>query len=185
MYIDNSSRQTQNNELMLRCIMNSITDECSNRLINRPSEYTITIGNQDFTSAILLHKALMQRAIVDTRATASNFRTNLSSLDTYMPLVNSNIEKFNQYVSTCIQGLEARGEVSQDLLDNLFKGYKVASDRIFVNYVEQKETEYFDGEDLTPDKLMQLAENKYASLVTKGVWGGKTDEQKQIIALSS
>ena len=63
----------------------------------------------------------MQKAIVDTRSTALNFRTNFSSLDTYMPLVDSNIEKFNKYVSDCIRGLKARGKRSEDLLDNIFK----------------------------------------------------------------
>ena len=127
----------------------------------------------------------MQRAIVDTRSTSSNFRTCLSSLDTYMPVVNSNIEKFNSYVSNCIKGLEARGETSEDILDNLFKGYKVATDRTFVQYIEMKETEYFDGADIVPDKLMRLSENKYASLVERGMWGGQSEEQKQIIALTT
>ena len=184
-YMDNSSRQTQNNDQFYRCIMNSLTEECSNKVINMPSEYTIVIGYQSFKSAILLYKALMQKAIVHTRATASNFRTNLSSLDTYMPLVNSNIEKFSQYVSDCVTGLEARGERSEDLLDNLFKGYKVATDAKFVSYIEQKETEYFDGAHITSDSLMQLAENKYAARVVRGEWGGKSEEQNQIIALSS
>ena len=147
--------------------MNSITEECGNRIINRPSEYSVTMGNQSFVSAILLHKSRMQKAIVDTRSTSSNFRTNLSSLDNYMPLVNSNISKFNEYVSTCIQGLEARGETSEDLLDNLFKGYKVAADETFVRYIEQKETDYFDGTDITPDNLMLLTENKYAARVER------------------
>ena len=101
----------------------------------------------------------MQRAIIDTRSTASNFHTNLSSLDSYMPLVNSNVENFNSSVSTYIQDLEAREETSKDLLDNLFKGYKVAADQKFVEYIDQKETKYFDGADLTPDGLMRLAEN--------------------------
>ena len=127
----------------------------------------------------------MQRAIVDTRSTSSNFRTNLSSLDTYMPVVNSNIELFNSYVSSCIKGLEARGETSEDLLYNLFKGYKVAIDRTFVQYIQMKETEYFDGADIVPDRLMLLAENKYAYLVERGEWGGQSEEQKQIIALTT
>ena len=185
LYVNNNSRQTQNNEQIYRCIMNSITEECTNKIINRPSEYSIIRDRQAFVAAILLHKSLMQKAIVDTRSTSSNFRTNLSSLDSYMPLVNSNISKFNEYVSTCIIGLEARGETSEDLLDNLFKGYKVAADAAFVQYIEQKETDFFDGADLTPDNLMLLAENKYASRVERNTWGGKSEEQKQIIALTT
>ena len=59
LYIDDSSRQTQNNNLMYRYIMTSLIDECSNKLINQPSEYTITIGNQEFVSTILLYKNFM------------------------------------------------------------------------------------------------------------------------------
>ena len=58
LYVNNMSRQTQNNEMMYRCIMNSLTEDCRNRLINRPAEYNIQIGNQSFISAILLHKVL-------------------------------------------------------------------------------------------------------------------------------
>ena len=72
-YVDDASRKTQNNAQMYRAIMNSITEECSNKIINRPSEYTIRVGMQDHVSVILLHKALMQKAIVDTRSTSSNF----------------------------------------------------------------------------------------------------------------
>ena len=32
---------------------------------------------------------------------------------------------------------------------------------------------------------MRLAENKYASLVERGMWGGQSEEQKQIIALTT
>ena len=32
---------------------------------------------------------------------------------------------------------------------------------------------------------MRLAENKYASSVERGLWGGQSDEQKQIIALTT
>lgn len=99
-----------------------------------------------------------------------------------MPIVSLDIEKFNQYASACVQGLEARGDISQDLLDNLFKDYEVVSDKKFVEYIKQKVMEYFVGEDITPDSLMRLVKNKYASRVRRGVWGGKPDKQKQIIA---
>ena len=36
LYVNNNSRQTQNNDQRYRCIMNSITKECGNMIINRP-----------------------------------------------------------------------------------------------------------------------------------------------------
>ena len=62
-----------------------------------------------------------------------------------MLLVNSDIEKFNQYVSDNIGSLKFRDETSEDFLDNSFKSYKVACDCKFVEYIEQKDADYFDG----------------------------------------
>ena len=126
LYMDNASRQTQNNDQMYSCIMNSLSNSCANKIINCLSEHTIQIGVHNFKAAILLHKVLMLRAVVDTRSTVPNLRTNLSSLSTYMPLVTSDIEKFNQYVIVCVKGLETCWKTLHDLLDNLFICYKRA-----------------------------------------------------------
>ena len=107
-----------------------------------------------------------------------NFCTNLSSLDAYMFLFNSNIEKFNQYVSECVKGLKARGEKSEDLVNNPFKGYKGAEDKKFVEYVALQETWYFDGSDLSADKLIQLAENKYIFRIDREYLGRKVRRTK-------
>jgi hypothetical protein len=51
---------------------------------------------------------------VDTRATASFIRTALSSLDTKMMALDSDISKFNAYVKTQVIALEARGETTTE-----------------------------------------------------------------------
>mmetsp|Transcript_26511 Transcript_26511/g.47908 ORF Transcript_26511/g.47908 Transcript_26511/m.47908 type:complete len:172 (+) Transcript_26511:524-1039(+) len=61
----------------------------------------------------------MQKAIIDTRATSSLLRENLSSLDTYMATIKSNIEEFNEYVKQNYEGLLARGERCDDIMINL------------------------------------------------------------------
>ena len=86
----------------------------------------------------LFFKLLMQKAIIGMRATATHLRKNLTNLDTYMTTVNSNIEKFNQYVKVNVEGLRARGERTDDLMINLFKAYQVASDAVFVQYIKIK-----------------------------------------------
>jgi hypothetical protein len=47
---------------------------------------------------------------------------------------------------------------------NLFKGYMVASDSEFIQYIKTKKDAYDDGGDLTSDALMTLALNKYEML---------------------
>jgi hypothetical protein len=127
----------------------------------------------------------MQKAVIDTRATASLLRKNISSLDTHMSVVKSNIEDFNKYVKVNYEGLKARGERCDDLMINLFKGYECASDREFVRYMKTKKDAYNDGADLEPEQLMTLALNKYEDLVKDGQWNAKSAEQEQIVALTA
>ena len=53
--------------------------------------------------------------------------------------VNSNIEIFNVYVKNSVEGLKARGEKVDDLVMQLFHGYKAAADSKFVEYMDTKE----------------------------------------------
>jgi len=184
-YVADQTRQAQNNEQMLHCIDNSLTKEGKLKILAEQDKYTITVGGVEYESATLLLKLLMQKGIVDTRATASFFRENLSSLDTHMATVNSDIEKFNEYVKVNAEGLKARGERCDDLMINLFKGYLSVSDREFVRYMQQKKDNYDDGEDMSPESLQTLALNKYDTLTKQDKWNAKSAEQKQIVALTA
>ena len=84
-----------------------------------------------------------------------------------MSNLQDNITEFNEFVKTQRAALIARGETTQDLLVNLFKGYKSAADTKFVTYIEGKEDEYNEGKDISADSLMELAESKYRTLVKK------------------
>ena len=75
-------------------------------------------------STALLYKLLMQKAIIDTRATTYNIRTSLNNLSTCMGTVNSNTELFNHHVKNTVEGLRSRGEAVSDLCIKLFQGYK-------------------------------------------------------------
>jgi hypothetical protein len=92
----------------------------------------------------------------------------------------------NDYVTSLHDALLARGEVSNDLLVNLFKGYKASSDRRFVAYIEKKEEDYEDGTNvITPQQLMTLAKNRYEVLMEKGIWNAPSAEEEKILALES
>lgn len=116
---------------------------------------------------------------------AAHLRKNLTNLDTYMATVNSNIKLFNGYVKENVEGLKARGESTDDLMTNLFKGYLVASDVEFVWYIKAKKDAYEDGEDVSKDKLMTPALNKYKILTSTDQWNAVSAKQEQIIALTS
>jgi hypothetical protein len=175
------NRRRQNDYQLFVCISTSLTDSGIIKLLAERNRYTI--GTHE--SGSLFFKLLMQKAIVDTRATASHFRTNLKNLDAYMSTVNSDIRQFNQYVKVNLEGLRARGEENNDIMVNLFDGYLMAGDRHFVDYIQVKKDQYEEGADIDADKLLQLALNKYENLVTEGRWKALTPEQEQLMALSA
>ena len=110
---------------MYLCIMSSLTDEGRAKLLTRSNDYT----SQDIQSGPLLFKVLMSITTVDTRAIVTFIRTNMSNLDSYMATVKGDVIKFNQYVRKLKNDLAARGETSNDLLINIFKGYLACTDR--------------------------------------------------------
>jgi hypothetical protein len=69
----------------------------------------------------------------------------------------------------------------------LFRAFKAVKDTEFLCYIKQKESDYEDGdlEDLTPERLMSLAKNKYKLLTDKGVWNAPSEEEEKIIPLQS
>ena len=51
------------------------------------------------------------------------------------------------YVKNLVDQLQARGQYTNDLLVNLFKGYLSATDRSFPTYIEKKLEAYDEGQD--------------------------------------
>ena len=54
-----------------------------------------------------------------------------------------------------------------------------------MRYIQNKKDAYDEGQDIDEDSLMQLAENKYKTLVNEEKWNALTMEQKQIISLTA
>ena len=134
-YTNKDTRSTQNNHMMVECIMSSITEKYFYKIFNEDESYTV----EKTKIASLLYKLLMSKAIVDIRATNYQIKHNLANLENYMGNTNSNIELFHLHVKNSMEGLKARGEKANDLIMELFKGYKAASDSTFVEYIERKE----------------------------------------------
>ena len=61
--------------------------------------------------------------------------------------------------------LHARGEQTQDLLVNLFKGYKACKDAELVEHIKKKEDLYEEGGQVDYQELMDWAINKFKSRI--------------------
>ena len=178
-----NNRASQNNKMLVKVILDSVSKQVRQKITNQ--ENIISAGTPPTRCAALIFKLIMNKTIIDTRATSAAFRRELMNLDVYMVSSNSNIEKFNDHVVQASGGLLARGERVDDLITNLFKGYKVADDIEFVSSIKLWESAYYQGDDLTADTLMSKALNDYNAKVISQSWGAQSEEQTNIIALKA
>ena len=131
-WVQVNGRESQNNQMLVKLITESISPKVRQKIGNNEAAFTV----DGIRIGTLMFKLIMNKTIIDTRATAAAFRRDLSNLDIFMATCNSNIELFNEHVSTAVEGLRARDERVDDLMTHLFKGYKIASDIKFVAYIE-------------------------------------------------
>ena len=89
---------------------------------------------------------MIRKLHVDTNATiSSHILTQLGRIDKIVVDLNFNIVKVNEKVKALVEELAARTESTNHLLNDLFEGYKVASDKNFVAYIRKRRNEYNDS----------------------------------------
>lgn len=183
------SRAAQDNYMLYSCLMESLDVDAKNKILVHKKEYLVTdpddADGDSKPSGVLLLKLIIRESHVDSNASTTSIRTKLSKLDEYMAKSGSDITKFNQYVLLLLSALSARGERTEDLLVNLFKGYAAASDKRFVAYIGRRKERYDEGEDLTHEALMNLANEKFKSMKDEGTWNSPSEEEERILALEA
>jgi hypothetical protein len=135
----------------------------------------------NFSSGNLpLLKIIIRESHLDTNATTVSIRNTLSSLDTYIITLGWDITCFNGYVQLLIDSLAARGETTQDLYTNLFKGYQAIKDKVLVSYIGRKLEKYKEGEAITLKKVdngMLLHTKKKRSWLFNWKWDYKRSQR--------
>ena len=180
-YINTPTRAAQDTDMLYHCLMSSLSKVGRTKVMIWEKQYKIN----DRASGNLLLKVIIRESHLDGNATTTVIRTKLSSLDTFINTIGCDITKFNAHVQLLLEGLSARGETTNNLLINLFKGYKAATDNTFVKYIERKQEEYDDGNSMTSNQLMELADKKYKNLKLNGLWNAPSEQEEKILALSA
>jgi hypothetical protein len=104
-----------------------------------------------------------------------------------MKKMGNNVEKFNDYVKLQMNDLSARGSFIDDayIVTNLFLAYLSVDDKTFHAYVTKQQDDYNDNvRDFNVQSLMDLALNKYKTLVEAEKWEAPTADS-QIVALTA
>jgi hypothetical protein len=112
----------------------------------------------------------------DTRATVGYLRESLTVLPSMVLKPNNNIKAINKYINNQVDALHQQGEISSDIMTNIFKAYVVVHDEDFVVYIDDLKTQYKDGRlDMTSDKLMMLGYQKFKNLNLHQTWETPAD----------
>lgn len=180
-YVGQQSRAAQENIQAVQAILNSLSITGYNKVHAYKDAWHIN----HLPSALALIKVIIREAFIDTNATTRILREKLSSLPAQLALVNGDITKLNSFVMTTMEQLRARGQTTADLVANLFKGYLLADDETFVAYIEKKQEDFDEGNNITYQQLMHLASNKYKILVESGKWRAPSQQDKKILALEA
>ena len=113
-------------------------------------------------AGLCLLKVIIRESYLDSNATVSTIRMNLTMLDDYIRKSGSDLVALNAYVQSQVDGLAARNETTQDLIVNLFKGYKAVTYQPFLNYLQIIENAHEDGSAvITAYTLMIRCDNFY------------------------
>jgi hypothetical protein len=181
-FINNNDRRSQNSKMMYDLLMNSLSTQGIQRIQVWQDQYHL---NQEDSGGCLL-KVIIRESYLDSNATVSTLRLNLSSLDEYIKENGSDLVAFNAYVQSQVDGLAARGQTTMDLVVNLFKAYAMVTDQNFQIYIQQIENQHDDGTaEITGPELMQKAVNFYKKALTRKEWEQPSKQQKEVLALQA
>jgi hypothetical protein len=188
--INTQTREAQDDRLLYECLGNSLSADGEKKILLHRDEYVIEPNpplpdGKKLPSGLCFLKIIIRESHLDTNATTGMIRTKLSNLDSYIQVVGNDVTKFNGYVKMLLDTLASRGETTQDLLTNLFKGYGSCSDKTFVEYIAKKQDDYDEGKSFTPARLMQLADMKYRTMKDKETWEAPSETDEKILALEA
>ncbi len=190
-----AQRAAQNNEMMAKCILASLTDAAKDQLL--VAKHSWMINNEDPTNptsisvAALLYKEIMRLTTLDTRATNKALRDNLKALPEYCVQVKGDIDKVNAYFMQNLNQLLSRGEGADDKEDILFAAYQHVPDAEFRKYMGQKKDDYYDNiNDMANadyKTIMLKAKTKYDMLLSNKdrPFGSPSEEEQHVIALQA
>ena len=192
-YVGQTTRERQDMHCLYTCIINSLSQEGRTKILTEKEKYQIPSDPNDEDSDMalsgnLLLKVVLMKSTVDNRSGAYSIRMQLSNLPELIVKLDYDIEKFNLQVKQLLEGLNRRGESSDDLTYNLLESYRRVPVKEFTSFIDRVKDEVDDRPDddqKSPHYIMDKAENKFKTLVNEGIWNAKMNDKDEILALKA
>ena len=188
-----TERAAQNNNMMAQCLMASLTQEARESVVAHKKDYQVIPTGQ--TEAIdvapLLYKTIMRLATLDSTATVTALKHNITSVGDAAERLGGDIDKINAFITVNYNQLLARGiDMGSDAVQPILKMLATKiPDANFTKYFTQKESDYWDEtaemKGISVEDLLKKAKAKYDLLKSQGTWGVLSQEQQDIIALKA
>ena len=184
-------RLAQDSKILFDLLMGSLSTQGTTRIEIWKHQYCIQVDPNDDTvydSGGCLLKVIVRESYLDSTATVSSIRLELSSLDDYVHENGTDIVGLNAHAKSLVDGLGARKQRTEDLLTNLFKGYKACTDLDFLGYMKSLENHHDDGtKPLTADALMEMTSNYYKKRVSSKTnkWEEQEDPNAVTLAMEA
>lgn len=90
--------------------------------------------NETYDNGPTYLKILISRINIDSRSTVTYIRSTLLEIYKHMSRLDGDVTKFKELFRLHLKTLKARGESSNDIMLNLFKGYNAISDAQLKNF---------------------------------------------------
>jgi hypothetical protein len=176
------ARARQNNTMMSKCIMKTLTPAARVRLLPFQGDYEIN----NVIYALLLHKKVMALATINSVATTKTLRSNLRELPTFCSTIKGDIKLLHSYFDSNYTQIIACGAMVDNPVDIFFSAYMVVPCNNFRSYIKRKQDAYTDGTlTLAHKELIMLAINKFNLLKQEGTWGAKSPDEVKIVAMQA
>lgn len=181
-YMNTQTRIAQDNYMLQKCIMESLSQEALIKLQLSPHAHEI---NGEVCAAMLIKKLILM-CEVENYATSFHVRDQMTKLKQKMIEVDYDIDDFNEHVIKLRRQLQLGGEESNDLFMHVMKAYLICKDKDFVAEIKDLQRKYIRG-DLPrelPD-LMLAAQNEFQRLMQDKTYNKPSQEEAQLIALTA
>jgi hypothetical protein len=166
------------------CLAKLLTADAQTRLLTYQNDYTF--DGVEYTP--LMYKVIMGLATIDSVATTQTLSNNLQSLEVYYAAtVSGNIDKVHNKFDKKYSQLIARGGTIDNPISILFKAYLVVPCHNFKTYICNQHKDYLNGKltTTTHKVLMTSVKCKFDWLKTRGLWGAKCPDDKEIVVMTA
>jgi hypothetical protein len=185
-FIANNDQNSQDSKILHDLLMASLTTTGLVRIQIWHAQYTITVGGVKYDCGLSLFKVIVHKSYLDSNATVLTLRLNLLNLDKYITNNGNDLVAFHAYVQSQVDGLAARGERTEDLTVNVFKGLKQVSNQKFQDFLMMIQNQHEDGSvPQTVQDLLLKVLNFYKNKVQRLKWEQPTEQDNTILALAA